>query len=308
MKITLLFLVLCAGLRAGADVFQVAQVTETHDIDTEITNAKLRAESGSKSKWSIKASLGFNGGNLQTPFGPVRPNYAGISSQDNSSSIAGTIAIAYRLNSRDSLRAGTGVLVLTPFQNSLEDLGNARGARKTDVSDPYLEFSRSIKIGGWQNIFNTYYSHFTQSAYMEANYVGIWDLSHTALYKLPGSEWEVGATLDFNYTFFSDGKNPGDSLHNPEIGRSDYSIGLYPLAEYAFNERYSFRTVFRFATFDHYRSDAATKFQRQLYTQSVGLGIAVARDVYLYPNMQFAPEHLNPERTNVGLTATVNIF
>lgn len=287
---------------------KVAQATDTRDIDLEITNAKLRAESGSKSEWSIKADINYNGGNLETPFGPVRPNYAGISSQDNSTSIAGTVAVAYRLTMHDSLRGGTGILILTPFQDTTEALENSNGQRKTDVANPYLEYSRSMKIEGIQNIFDTSYTQITQSAYNNAHYVGTYDINHTALYKIGNTEWEVGGNIDFNYTFFNNDKNADDTLNNPEGGRSDYSIGLYPYVEYAFNDRYSLRTVFRFLTFDHYRNDAPSTFLRELYTQSLGFGIAVTRDVYLYPNIQFAPEHLSPERTNVGLNTTINIF
>ncbi len=286
----------------------VAQATDIPDLDAEITNAKLRAESGSKSEWSIKADISYNGGNLETPFGPIRPNYAGISSQDNSTSIAGTIAVAYRLTAHDSVRAGTGVLVLTPFHNSWEEVTNSNGNRKADISNPYLEYSRSMKLGRWQNIFDTSYTQITQSAYTQAHYVGTFDLNHTALYKITDTEWEVGGNIDFNYTFFNDEKQPADALTNPESGRSDYTIGLYPFAEYAFNERYSFRTVFRFLTFDHYRYDNSRTYNRALYTQSVGFGIAVTRDVYLYPNIQFAPEHLSLGRTNAGLNTTLNIF
>lgn len=308
MRFAVVIFTIIVAVVAQAQETQVAQIAEPQDIDLEITNTKLRAESGSKSKWSVKADIGYNGGNLEAPFSPVRPNYSGISSQDNSTSISGTIAVAYRLSSRDSFRAGTGVLILTPFQDTLEDLGNSRGQRKTDISNPYIEYSRSLKIGGWQNIFDTSYTHVTQSAYTNAHYIGTWDINHTAMYKVGETEWELGGNIDFNYTFFEDSKDPSDTLYNPESGRSDYTVALYPVAEYAFNERYSFRTVFRFLTFDHYRSDQSVTFYRELYTQSVGLGIAVTRDIYLYPNMQFAPEHLSPERTNIGLNTTINIF
>jgi hypothetical protein len=287
---------------------KVAQIEENRDIDTEITNAKLRAESGSKSKWSIKTDINYNGGSLNALFGPSRPNYAGISSQDNSTSIAGTIGVAYRLTTRDSVRSGTGVLILTPFQDTIQDLGNSRDQRKTDVSNPYLEYARSMKIGGWQNIFDTSYTQITQSAYTNAHYVGTYDINHTALYKIASTEWELGGNLDFNYTFFNNDKEVTDTLSNSQEGRSDYTLALYPYAEYSFNERYSFRMVFRFLTFDHYRIDPPDTYYRELYTQSVGVGIAVTRDVYLYPNIQFAPEHLSSERTNVGLSTTINIF
>lgn len=278
------------------------------DIDAEITNAKMRAESGSKSTWSIKANINYNGGNLEAPFSSLRPNYAGISTQDTSTSIAGTIAAAYRWDKAHTLRFGTGVLLLTPFQNSVEDVGNSRGSRKSNISDPYLEYSKAMKVKGYQNIFDMVYTHYTQSAYTAAGYVSLFDINHTALYKVENTAWELGLNGDFNYTFFNNSAAAGDVSTNPETGRSDYTVALYPFAEYAFNDRYSFRTVFRFLTFDHYRSDPGSTFVRELYTQSLGLGIAVTRDVYLYPNMQFAPEFLSLSRTNVGLSTTINIF
>jgi hypothetical protein len=278
------------------------------DIDAEITNAKMRAESGSKSTWSIKANINYDGGNLEAPFGPNRPNYAGISSQDNNTDISGTVAVAYRWKKADTFRAGTGVLLVTPFQNTWEDVENSRGVRKSNIYNPYLEYSKAMKLRGYQNIFDMSFTYYSRSAYQDAGYVGYYDVNHTALYKIEKSGWELGLNGDINYTFFKDAAVPSDTLQNSETGRSDYTIALYPFGEYAFNDRYSFRTVFRFLTFDHYRSDPGATLVRELYTQSLGLGIAVTRDIYLYPNMQFAPEHFSAGLTNVGLSTTINIF
>jgi hypothetical protein len=45
----------------------------------------------------------------------------------------------------------------------------------------------------------------------------------------------------------------------------------------------------------------------QIY-QSVGVGVSVTRDIFLYPNIQFLPNQIMASETNVGLTATVNVF
>ena len=43
------------------------------DIDQEVTNARMRAESGSKSKFSLSSVLRYTGGPVVRPFGEERP-------------------------------------------------------------------------------------------------------------------------------------------------------------------------------------------------------------------------------------------
>ncbi len=286
-----------------------AGAAKTNDIDAEITNAKLRASSvGSKNALSLKLDLNLNGGNLVVPFGEVRPNYAGIAGQDSSTSLSGTIAGAYRLNDRSSLRAGTGVSISTPFQANSGDLGNSNGKRTTSVSNPYLDFSYAARLGNAQNIFDTSYTQYTQPVYTDKyKMVGSYDVNHTIAWEFSSTKWSPGINIDANYTFFSDSTKLSDTMSNPEDGRSDWTIAVFPYAEYAFNDKYSFRTVFRFLTFDHYRADNSSQVYRELYTQSLGLGIAVTRDIYLYPNLQFAPEYMSMERTNIGLSTSINL-
>src|SRR5690606_25493408 len=50
------------------------------DIDQEITNRKLRAETGSKSKYSISTDWTYNGGTIKDPGSDVRPNVRAASS------------------------------------------------------------------------------------------------------------------------------------------------------------------------------------------------------------------------------------
>ncbi|MBO9665183.1 MAG: hypothetical protein J7501_00010 [Bdellovibrio sp.] len=278
------------------------------DLDNEITNAKMRAESGSKSKWSISMDMAYNGGNLVEPLGPVRPNYAGVSSQDSSASFGLDFAVAYRLSTRDSLRVGSGLTVLTPLQNNTEETMNENSNRKSYVSNPYVSWSRSFRAWNLQQSISASGSWETRPAYTNANYVAGTSFGWTVLGEIPNTNWQPGLSLSLDYTFFKDGAEATDTLSNVEGGRTDYTIGLYPFIEYAFNDMFSFRTVFRPAVFDHYRDDAADSFYHNMWTQSVGLGIAVSRDIYLYPNFQFAPEYMKADTTNVGMSATINVF
>ena len=279
------------------------------DIDNEITNAKMRADSGAKSKWSIKGDITYNGGSLEIPFGPIRPNYAGVAGSDTNTTISGTLAAAYRLTMRDTLRFGAGVNINTPFQNSTSDLTNSNGSRKSSVNTPYVSWGRAFKAWGIQQSLDAEVDYYTIPAYVD-NYKmqSAASASWTGIFDIANSNWQPGLSLSLSNVFYKDGENAFDTASNPEDGRSDYSIGLFPFVEYAFNDTLSFRTVFRFLTFDHYRDDAKSTFYHEMWTQSVGIGISVTRDIYLYPNFQFAPEYMRADTTNVGLSTSFSVF
>ncbi|WP_413581535.1 hypothetical protein [Bdellovibrio sp. HCB288] len=279
------------------------------DLDQEITNAKMRAESGSKSKLSIAMDLTYNGGNLEDPFGPIRPNYAGVSGADSNTSLSADIAVAYRLSARDSLRFGAGANIDTPLQNNTSETTNQDGYRKASVSTPYVSWGRSFRAMDLQQSVSVGGYYYT-TPYMTEVYKANSSLSAswTVLGEIPNTNWQPGLSLSLSYVFFDDGANAGDTASSGGAGRSDCSIGLFPFIEYAFNDMFSFRTVFRPSSFDHYRNDDATTFDHNMWTQSVGLGIAMTRDVYLYPNFQFAPEYAQADTTNVGISATINMF
>jgi hypothetical protein len=269
------------------------------DIDEEITNAKMRAESGSKSQWSVSADLSYMGGNLEKPFGAVRPNYSGEVSTNDVTYLDGTIAGSYRVDKNNRINLGTGVSMLTPFQATAQELTTStENGGNSEVATPYVSWKYSGRIGSTQNSLSATYYHST-SAYdvdvvKTSGQVG---LSHVVIADIEGSNWQPGLSTSFTQQIFT--------ASNPNT--YDYQIGFYPFVEYAFNDKYSFRTVFRPFTFSHMANDDGD-IVRSMYTQSMGIGIAVARDLYLYPNMQFAPENLSPELTNLGVSMTANVF
>lgn len=282
---------------------------QTKDIDDEITNAKMRAESGSKSKYSVSIEFALNGGNLVEPLGKVRPNYSGIATQDTATNLTGEVGVSYRINPKNRLNLSTGVSVGQPFHSNIEEVSRLKNeGGKTDVSTPSLTWSTAGRIGGTQNSLSVGYSHHTKQVYTDLyKMVGDLGVSHVVIFDIEGSNWQPGLSTSVGNTFYSDGANSSDVIGNDDR-RADYYFGFYPFVEYSFNDRYSFRTVFRPFVYSHNRSDDALTFEKDMYTQSLGIGIAVTRDIYLYPNMQFAPENLKPELTNVGLSSTINIF
>jgi hypothetical protein len=66
------------------------------DIDKEVTNARMRAASGSRSRYSLSSSLSWLGGRVADPFTEDRPNIVGDPSTETATSLSGSFSARYR--------------------------------------------------------------------------------------------------------------------------------------------------------------------------------------------------------------------
>jgi hypothetical protein len=274
------------------------------DIDQEITNKKLRAESGSKSKFSLSLEATYSGGGLEKPLAAKRPDLYGRPGTQKVSSMMLGPSIRYRWTKNDSLTFGTSLGVSTPLQG---DLNRKKGQAR--VGDPSLGYGRVGKIGNFQSILSAGVSVATSPESLDINKAGDASASWT-LMRTYTNGLSLGVAAQVINQFFSEASGGNkDVTGYGHDDRDDYSVALYPMLEYEFNDRISFRTVARYSTWYHLYGDK--QYGRLLHypgTQSVGIGISVTRDVYLYPNIQFLVEDLNSERTNVAASAIINVF
>lgn len=275
------------------------------DTDQEITNAKLRAELGSKKKWSFRSTFQYLGSNVERPLSSDRPRITGSKQVSIDTSFSGLLGIKYRMADRDSLSLRTGLTILRPFGG-----GDLSGNSK--LADVYLTWDRSYKVGEFQMISATTIEAASAQHKVEQKMLSSLNYGQTVMYKFANGI-ELGGILDLNYYIYGSGlEQNADTVTKGYVStaggdlRESYEIGLYPMLEYAFSDRYSFRTVFRYTTFKSLRSAPET-FVRSPGTQSIGVGIALTRDVYLYPNFQFAPENLRPAQTNWGISTNINL-
>lgn len=283
------------------------------DLDAEITNARMRAEAGSKSKWSVKANLAYQGGSIEKPIDKERPNYRKGTTGQALTYLTGTVGVAYRATDKDAIRLGTGVTMLTPFHNNTDDLksnklGDDPETKVMNVSTPYIEYSRSFRTGNIMHMPSATYSHATEQYDVDVlQSVGSISLDHTMVADIEGSNFQPGIAISAGYSLYKDGAQSFDMMET-RGARSDYDIGLYPFLEYSFNDTFSFRTVFGYFAWSHYRSEDAATFERLVSYQSMGIGISLTREIYLYPNVQFIPDDIRSDRTNIGLSSTLNVF
>ncbi|MGZ3721436.1 MAG: hypothetical protein ACXVA9_00815 [Bdellovibrionales bacterium] len=290
------------------------------DIDEDITNAKLRAESGSKSKWSGSFTASYYGASLEKPLDKDRPN----TNQEPTPPkvfMGGDLGIRYRMNKKDSISLGTGYSLIRPFHE----------AKKGNISDPYVAYNHATKFGGVQNYTTAALQASTDHDEVVLGEIGNLDVANTMMYDFGGSKASVGLAVEGIYAQFRNNKNAIAQWTNDDGSPDRFTAGLrqrnetiviYPLAEFALTDKITFRTVFRPLIFDHYVIKGNTQnsgWAKRRWTQSIGMGFAVTRDIYLYPNFQYdwyawQADDFNWFRQNtranstVGLQATINVF
>ena len=289
------------------------QNTVDGNIDDDITNAKLRAESGSRSKFSVSATTDFKGGTVDAAFGTNRPQLVAEPGKQDNTSIDAGVGLRVRWNRHDSLTLGTNFGLNTPFQGHVDS-----AQPQFNVYDPEVAYNRVGKLGRVQSNGKIGLSPGTSSQSRDVDRVATLAASNVFVYAF---DTKVTTGLALEGVYNQHGSAPGgNAALNAQLkqtydhyyggdARTGYALGIFPYVEYAFSDRYQLRTVFGYFNFRHlYGDDKTARLLRQSAFQSVGLGIALTRDVYVYPNLQFIPDDVRVDRTNVAFNAQLNIF
>lgn len=283
------------------------------DLDQEITNPKLRAETGSKSRWSASFTATYNGGSLEKPMSKDRPNVTRDPITPKTS-MAGDFGGRYRIDKNQSVSLTTGYSLERPLHE----------AKRGQISNPSISYNHATKLGPIQNVASAGLTLTTNSDYREIGDDGSLGLSDTMIYDFGGSRSSVGLAVEGGLTKYSKENElvqpKGARRPAPAIAyQEDYSLAAYPFYEYQFTDKINFRTVFRPWIFSHERAEDGWTFTKRPWTQSMGVGFAVTRDIYLYPNFQWNWERWRRDDYNfagkatratstVGVNATVNLF
>jgi hypothetical protein len=284
--------------------------TPGEDIDETITNSLLRAESGSKSKWSIASTINYNGGSIEKPLDEERPNIANATGTSTESLLEGQISAKYNITPSQSVLAGVGVRWFAPLEAHPKGIEGDR----MDADNPYAIYQYLYKWSGIQSVLQVQQIYYTNVDRLAEGYVTSFNVNQDNMYQVPNTKLSIGASVWAQIAYYNKTGplgTPGEEgfLADMRDDQSDYSIGLEPTIEYAFTESISFRAVSSLWNFEHLRSQPRFNTYRwDKVSQSIGLGISVTRDIFLYPNVQFLPDDLSPSRTNVALNANINVF
>lgn len=291
-----------------------AALPAEEDADQIITNKKLRADTGSKSKWSVKTAINYSGSTLEKPLAKERPNITLGTQNTNFATLGGTISVKRNLSARNSLQFGGGVRWLTPMESKAPVAGNKQ-LDKMDIADPSVTFQRLGKIGAVQSVTIISPTWVTRSDKRAWGHQTSTDLQQIFAYELGKSGVTLGGLFVLSGRTFDKSKDGVYGLNNKGqqilfgANQADYGVGAYPFLEYQITDKIGLRTISGLYVYEHsVMEPRALTFAKNTIYQSVGVGISITRDIYLYPNIQFIPEDIRADRTNVALNTSINLF
>lgn len=265
------------------------------DLDSEIEDAKLRVASGSKSKWSGSFNLNYSGASVHKPLDDERPQIGTFSVPDPVSA-AGNFGFRYRLNKNKSLYMATGFYRAQPFS------GRGRHEKVVEVSTPSVGLNntflfKDIQIG---SSFTTYFT--TLKASRDIGELATLGYNLNALKSVFSSSFLAGLNFYTWYTHYKSGYSRFESY------QIDYGVSLGPHLQYSISESVNLYTSVSLLTYHHFKSDSAWNFEKSDITQTLGLGWAAQRDLYISPYISFEPEDIRSKNVNINLSVSINVL
>ncbi len=300
------------GKKADDDTNKKANsVPGAEVVDELITNNNLRAYSGSLSRWSIASQFNYNGGTIQSPFSQDRPDISDQSGTTIKSDLDGAISVKYNLSAIHSLMFGIGIRWIAPLTP-----GGPSNYDGTifDVMNPYLQYQYIYKFWGIQAVLQVQDMQWTQADFTAVGYLNQLSFDQELMYEFKDTKLSIGCSFNGQYVWFNKSGSYGsptdpDYIADVATVQGDYQLDLQPIVEYELSDRINLRTLIDVWDFEHYASQSnKLTFVHDKVYQEIGVGIKITRDIFIYPNVQFIPDELRPSQTNVGVTATINVF
>jgi hypothetical protein len=281
-----------------------SQVTSVDKADQLITNRRLRADVGSLSLWSVSTQWTYQGGSIADPTDAKRPNIVQGADALTLQNLTGDIGVRYRFTKLFSLTASTGVFMTTPFHDSIETDNKTlqknfdENHQKITVNDPLIKATYVNKFDFIQSVTQGKLTLITNNQQKLQGYQWSYYVSQNFMHQVGNGRLSYGVNMTAQLYSFS---KQNDAL-------TDQVFGVYPALEYEISEKFNFRTTLGQWVYQHIRSEEESTFQKRKVYNSLGLGILLSRDVFLYPNIQYIPSDIRSDRTNIAMTANINFF
>jgi hypothetical protein len=141
----------------------------------------------------------------------------------------------------------------------------------------------------------------TNNQLKNRGYESLLNADQNFMYDIGKSGLTVGLSMNYGYYTHSRAPDAGDQL-------ATNNLGFYPALEYIINDTLNLRTVSGMWVYQQTTGSPSDSWEKLKVYQSVGLGFSLTRDIYLYPNFQFIPSDIRSDRTNIAMSASINIF
>lgn len=261
------------------------------DDDKRITDLELRAQAGSRSRYSLKFIFGYSGPQINRLDKEAQPN-PNNSPGRHLTNVSGSVGLRYRLSPSEALYLSSGVRAYTPFS----------GLQDEEINDPSLSYDNTYRLGSVQGRSSVWTAITTTEDYLRRGQVAASGLSQAFKFRPDNSRWTVGTNLSLSFYHFQRGYEQGDGKV------SNYYFNFIPSVEYQLRDGLNFNTSVAFPMANLRRSGDWTELTAQLASQRVGLGWAITREIYFNPYIGFYPQRPSWDNASLSFNTIFSIF
>lgn len=257
----------------------------------DITDAKLKADSGSLSKYSLKFNFSYAGAPIGDLNNPMQPNPDG-SVGVFETNIGGSISARYRINKLSTVGAGTGVTALTPFQ----------GVKRYDVKNPFISYDITSKLADIQIRNSVSYSAVTNPVYRNLGEYGGILLDNSVVYNIGVSPFAVALDTNLSYYLFERGYDKKDK------NAQRYSLAFYPAVKYNFNDNLNINTSLNVGFWNPRTTENQIVLMNKVLSQRLAVGYGYSHDIYFSPYLNFYPGQFAWDSTTINFSTTFSVL
>lgn len=262
-----------------------------------LTDPKLRAEGGSLSKFSAKASLAYAGptiGDLSAAEQPNPDGSVGVYSQN----VKGTISGRYRLSPTTAISGGLGIGFIKPFH----------GWDRTDANNPFVSYEFSNRFNELQMRNAAGLTIATIPNYTQIGQVGglTWDTG--LIYGLGRTGLALSLDLNLSYWQYSRPYNPGPTKKGGDGLAEQYSFMWIPGVKYNFSSNFNMYTNAGFKQYNPRQEFNNTALWNRSVSLRLGAGYGITRDIYISPYVQVNAQQLAFDKTTMNVSGVFSVL
>jgi len=264
------------------------------EANSEITDPKLRADSGSLSRYSVKLNVNYQGPTINDFSNTDQPNPDHLLGA-HKVYMGGSIATRYRIDRDSAMNFGTGLKALTPFSS----------VNRVDVADPYLSYDVTKKLGGFQTRISPGVKIITAPENRNAGEYGAPGVEEGVVYNLGMSRWALSMDGSENYNLYNRDYRPKTKS---DRNASQADLSFYPGVKYLLSDNLNIATSVAVGFYNPREANNLATLQRKTIGERLGIGWAIKRDIYLYPYVTFYPTALEVNTTSFNFSTIISVL
>jgi hypothetical protein len=300
-KYGLLFALCGAGLPGmawGAETSSAEGVLKKFHDTNVITDAKLKADAGSFTRFSLKANLSYYGPPVSDLGAKDQPNPDQVVTSTKTA-VAGTVGARVRFDPTTTMSFGSGLKQTYPF----------REEQKLAFTNPYLTYDKSLRLGDVQVVASpgVFYVNDEVLKAVGASWGAAARVS--TAYNMGESKFAAGTDWIAVYNFFNRAYRPGAGRGKRGDGKVQRATLLVsPSLKYNFTRKLSAISSLGFTFWNPRAAESRLQFRGRRVNSRLGLGYAITSAVYVNPYLQLYPTRFTWKTVTANISTAFSVL